>query len=65
LTACLTGRTIHFDGCRHRIDVSYQSEPIRGLLLPIEMREWYVNLKTGSRIETIANYARFRQTQEQ
>jgi hypothetical protein len=43
------------------IDVSYQSEPVKGLLLPIEMREWYEGRKTGSKIETIATYGRFRE----
>ena len=46
---------------RGTIDVSYQSEPIRGLLLPIEMREWYEARKTGSKVETIARYGRFRE----
>ena len=46
------------------IDVSYQSEPMRGLLVPIEMREWYDGRKTGSRVETIARYGRFREIQE-
>ena len=49
---------------RGTIDVSYQSEPLRGLLLPIEMREWYEHRKTGSRIETVAHYGQFRDIQE-
>ena len=45
------------------IDVSYQSEPLLGLLVPIEMREWYDGLRNGSRIEAVATYGRFRQFQ--
>ena len=46
------------------IDVSYQSEPVRGLMLPIEMREWYDSAKSGSKIETVATYEAFRSIQE-
>jgi hypothetical protein len=48
---------------RATIDVSYQSEPLLGLLVPIEMREWYDNLDTRSHIEAVATYGRFRQFQ--
>jgi hypothetical protein len=48
---------------RATIDVSYQSEPMLGLLLPIEMREWYDNMRTRSHIEAVATYGRFRQFQ--
>jgi hypothetical protein len=48
---------------RATIDVSYQSEPLLGLLVPIEMREWYDNLNTRSHIEAVATYGRFRQFQ--
>jgi hypothetical protein len=48
---------------RATIDVSYQSEPLLGLLVPIEMREWYDNMKTRSHIEAVATYGRFRQFQ--
>lgn len=48
---------------RATIDVSYQSEPLLGLLVPIEMREWYDNLSTRSHIEATATYGRFRQFQ--
>jgi hypothetical protein len=48
---------------RATIDVSYQSEPLVGLLVPIEMREWYDNLRTRSRIEAVATYGKFRQFQ--
>jgi hypothetical protein len=48
---------------RATIDVSYQSEPLLGLLVPIEMREWYDNLRTGSHAEAVAAYGRFRQFQ--
>ena len=48
---------------RGTIDVSYQSDPVGGLLLPIEMREWYEG-RSGSKIETIASYGRFRSVKE-
>ena len=47
------------------IDVSYQSEPLLGLLVPIEMRERYVQPKKKSLIEGAASYGRFRQFQVQ
>jgi hypothetical protein len=43
------------------IVVSYQSEPLLGLLVPIEMRERYEELKSASLIEGNATYGRFRQ----
>lgn len=45
------------------IDVSYQSEPLLGLLVPIEMRERYEGLRNHSLIECRATYGRFRQLQ--
>jgi hypothetical protein len=45
------------------IDVSYQSEPLLGLLVPIEMRERYESHRSGTRIEGRATYGRFRQFQ--
>jgi hypothetical protein len=48
---------------RATIDVSYQSAPLLGLLVPIEMREWYDNLRTRSRIDAVATYGSFRQFQ--
>jgi hypothetical protein len=48
---------------RATIDVSFQSEPLIGLLVPIEMREWYDGRRNGSRIEAVATYGRFRQFQ--
>ncbi len=45
------------------IDVSYQSEPMLGLLVPIEMRERYQGLRTESVIEGRASYGKFRQFQ--
>jgi hypothetical protein len=48
---------------RATIDVSYQSAPLLGLLVPIEMREWYDNMTTKSHIEAVATYGRFRQFQ--
>lgn len=55
---------------RAQITVSYQSEPLLGMLMPIEMRETYTNkiLRTTParrwiRIEATATYGRFRQFQ--
>ena len=45
---------------RATIDVSYQSEPLVGLLVPIEMRERYEGRRDGSVIEGDATYGRFR-----
>jgi hypothetical protein len=43
------------------IDVSYQSEPLLGLLVPIEMRERYEGARLHSVIECRAIYGKFRQ----
>jgi hypothetical protein len=48
---------------RATIDVSYQSEPLVGLLVPIEMRERYEDKQRGSLVEGRATYGRFRQFQ--
>ena len=48
---------------RATIDVSYQSEPLLGLLVPIEMRERYEAKKSGSLVDGQATYGRFRQFQ--
>jgi hypothetical protein len=40
------------------VTVSYQSEPLMGFLVPIEMRESYV--RAGERITGHAVYGRFR-----
>jgi hypothetical protein len=48
---------------RATIDVSYQSEPLLGLLVPIEMRERYESKRSGSLVEGRATYGRFRQFQ--
>jgi hypothetical protein len=48
---------------RATIDVSYQSEPLIGLLVPIEMRESYEGRQRGSLVEGRATYGRFRQFQ--
>jgi hypothetical protein len=45
---------------RATIDVSYQSEPLVGLLVPIEMRERYTT-RDAERIDGVATYGRFRQ----
>jgi hypothetical protein len=44
------------------IDVSYQSEPLVGFLVPIEMRERYES-RNGERIKGDARYGQFRQFQ--
>jgi hypothetical protein len=44
------------------IDVSYQSEPLLGFLVPIEMRERYRS-RNGERISGAASYGQFRQFQ--
>jgi hypothetical protein len=48
---------------RGTIGVSYQSEPLVGLLVPVEMRERYLIRRDGSRIEGVATYGKFRQFQ--
>jgi hypothetical protein len=47
---------------RGTIDVSYQSEPLLGLLVPIEMREEYFD-RSGAHITGVATYGRFRPLQ--
>jgi len=49
---------------RATIDVSYQSEPLMGLLVPVEMREWYDATRTKTHIEAIATYGAFREIQK-
>ena len=46
---------------RSTVRVSYQSEPIAGLLLPVEMRETYVVKKRFYTLEGTATYGNFRQ----
>jgi hypothetical protein len=45
------------------MDVSYQSEPLMGLLVPVEMRERIEGRRDGSLLEGTATYGRFRQFQ--
>lgn len=45
---------------RGTVDVSFQSEPLLGLLVPVEMRERYEGHRTGSIIDCVAIYSRFR-----
>ncbi|MEO8258764.1 MAG: hypothetical protein ABI868_15550 [Acidobacteriota bacterium] len=45
---------------RATIDVSYQSEPLLGFLVPIEMRERYEGRRDGTLIEGNATYGNFR-----
>jgi hypothetical protein len=44
------------------VDVSYQSEPLVGFLVPVEMRENYRD-RRGARVAGVAEYGRFRQFQ--
>jgi hypothetical protein len=44
------------------VDVSYQSEPLVGFLVPVEMRESYSD-RRGARVDGTAEYGRFRQFQ--
>jgi hypothetical protein len=46
------------------LDVSYQSEPLLGMLVPIEMHELYEGRRNNSRIEAVATYRRFRPLQK-
>jgi hypothetical protein len=48
---------------RATIDVSYQSEPLLGFLVPIEMRERYEGRRDNTLIEGNATYGNFRQFQ--
>ena len=41
--------------------VNFQSEPLLGLLVPIEMQERYDKTRDGSVIEGFATYGKFRQ----
>lgn len=49
---------------RATIDVSYQSEPLMGFLVPIEMRERYEGKRTGSIVATRASYGKFHTLEE-
>jgi hypothetical protein len=46
------------------LDVSYQSEPLLGMLVPVEMHELYEGRLNNSRIEAVATYGRFRPLQK-
>jgi len=48
---------------RATIAVSYQSEPIAGMLVPIEMRERIIGRRDRTQIDGTAEYGRFRQFQ--
>jgi hypothetical protein len=45
---------------RAQINVSYQSEPLLGLFVPVEMRERYSSNRRSTTIEGTATYGRFR-----
>jgi len=47
-------------GVRATIDVSFQSEPLLGMLVPIEMRELYEGRRDGSLMRGHATYGGFR-----
>ena len=48
---------------RATIDVSYQSAPVAGFLVPVEMREDYQLIASKARITGAATYSKFRQFQ--
>jgi len=43
------------------MQVSYQSEPLLGFLVPVEMREQYAARKRSYRLSGTATYGNFRQ----
>lgn len=49
---------LHGEGVQSMVTVSYQSEPVLGFLVPVEMRETY--LRGGERITGQATYGQFR-----
>jgi hypothetical protein len=51
------------DNVRAQVNVSYQSEPLSGLLVPIEMRESYKSRGYSATIYGEATYRRFRRFQ--
>jgi hypothetical protein len=57
----LTEFVVEAKTVRSTIRVSYQSEPIAGLLLPVEMRETYVVKRRFYTLEGSATYGNFRQ----
>ena len=48
---------------RAQINVSYQSEPLLGLFVPVEMRERYSSTRRATVVEGTATYDRFRRFQ--
>ena len=44
-----------------RLTVSFQSEPLLGLLVPVEMREQYMTKRHTHAISGTATYGKFRQ----
>jgi hypothetical protein len=61
-----TGRVVmselKFDksGLRSSLTVSYQSEPMLGMLMPVQMREEYLQRKSGTVTTGTATYGQFR-----
>jgi hypothetical protein len=59
----VTELTVEDRTIRATIDVSFQSEPLMDILVPVAMRERYEGKRTGSLVEGRAEYGRFRQLQ--
>ena len=55
----MTELIVNGRGLRTQVTVSFQSEPLRNMLVPIEMREHYESA-AGSRIDCLASYGHFR-----
>jgi hypothetical protein len=51
------------DDVRAQVNVSYQSEPLVGLLVPVEMREQYRARRYNATISGQASYSRFRRAE--
>ena len=58
LAVLISELRIETGNVRAHVTVSYQSEPLMGFLVPVEMREWYE--RRGERIEGHAVYGQFR-----
>jgi hypothetical protein len=57
----MTEITIETPTVDSTMQVSYQSEPLLGFLVPVEMREQYVTRKRNYRLSGTATYGNFRQ----
>jgi hypothetical protein len=56
----MTELNIETSNVESTIQVSYQSEPVVGFLVPVEMRERYVMPKRGYQLTGTATYGNFR-----